>query len=125
MNFFGVGAFELALIAVVGVIVLGPDRIPGVAIQLARAVKYMRGYANDATADIRKELLELTQDYDEVRQELTEFRQSVSKDVMSVADEVNKAVQQGRPTIESGPIIEPGGDHPPKQPRSPKDNGKR
>ena len=93
MNFFGVGAFELALVAIIAVIVLGPERIPGVAVQLARAVKYMRGYANDATADIRKELQELTKEYDEVRKELTEFRQSVTKDVASVAGEVSKAVQ--------------------------------
>ena len=125
MNFFGIGAFELAVVAVVAVIVLGPDRLPGVAVQLARAVKYMRGYANDATADIRKELQELTKDYDEVRKELTEFRQSVGKDVTSVADEVGKAVQQSRPTIESGPIIEPGGDPPPSASRSRKDNGRR
>ncbi len=126
MNFFGIGAFELALVAVVAVIVLGPERIPGVAIQLARAVKYMRGYANDATADIRKELQELTKEYDEVRQELTEFRQSVRKDVESVAGEVGKAVRQGTTTtIEAGPIIEPGGDPPPGASRSGKDNGRR
>lgn len=125
MNFFGVGAFELALVAVVAVIVLGPDRIPGVAVQLARAVKYMRGYANDATADIRKELQELTKEYDEVRQELTEFRQSVRRDVDSVAGEVGKAVRQGSVTIGPGPIIEPGGDPPPGESRSRKNNGHR
>jgi sec-independent protein translocase protein TatB len=125
MNFFGVGAFELALVAIVAVIVLGPERIPGVAVQLARAVKYMRGYANDATADIRKELQELTKEYDEVRQELTEFRQSVRKDVDSVAGELGKVVQQGSVKIEAGPIIEPGGDPPPGASRSRKDNGRR
>ena len=88
--------------AIIAVIVLGPERIPGAAVQLARAVRYMRGYANDATADIRKELQELTKEYDEVRKELTEFRQSVTKDVTSVADEVSKAVQQGRPGIAAG-----------------------
>jgi sec-independent protein translocase protein TatB len=125
MNFFGVGAFELALVAVIAVIVLGPERIPGVAVQLARAVRYMRGYANDATADIRRELQELTKEYDEVRRELSDFRQSVGRDVTSVAGEVSKAVEQGRPKIEAGPIIEPGGDPPPKQSRSGKDNGRR
>ena len=126
MNFFGVGAFELALVAVVAVIVLGPERIPGVAVQLARAVKYMRGYANDATADIRKELQELTKEYDEVRQELTAFRQSVLKDVDSVAGEIDNAVRQGSTkTIEAGPIIEPGGDPPPGSSRTRKDNGRR
>jgi sec-independent protein translocase protein TatB len=125
MNFFGVGALELALVAVVAVIVLGPERIPGVAVQLARAVKYMRGYANDATADIRKELQELTKEYDEVRKELTEFRQSVTKDVATVTGELSKTIEQARPAIESAPIIEPGGDPPPKQSRAGKDNGRR
>ena len=125
MNFFGIGAFEVALVAIIAVIVLGPERIPGAAVQLARAVRYMRGYANDATADIRKELQELTKEYDEVRKELTEFRQSVSKDVISVTDEVSKAVQQGRPTIDPGPIVEPGGDPPPSASRSRKDSDHR
>jgi sec-independent protein translocase protein TatB len=125
MNFFGVGGFELALVAIIAVIVLGPERIPGAAVQLARAVKYMRGYANDATADIRRELQELTKEYDEVRKELNDFRQSVRKDVDSVAGEVNKAVQQGRTTVDTAPIIEPGGDPPPKESRSRKDNGRR
>jgi sec-independent protein translocase protein TatB len=126
MNFFGVGAFELALVAVVAVIVLGPERIPGVAIQLARAVKYVRGYANDATADIRKELQELTKEYDEVRKELSDFRQSVGRDVSSVASEIDRAVRQGSTaTVDSGPIIEPGGEPPPGASRSGKDNGRR
>jgi sec-independent protein translocase protein TatB len=114
MNFFGIGAFELALVAVIAVIVLGPERIPGAAIQLARAVKFMRGYANDATADIRRELQELTKEYDEVRKELSEFQRSIVKDVDSVTAEVNKAVQHGQAPVESAPIIEPGGDPPPR-----------
>jgi len=125
MNFFGVGAFELALVAIIAVIVLGPERIPGVAVQLARAVRYMRGYATDATADIRKELQELTKEYDEVRKEFQEFRTSVRKDVDSVADEVGKAVRQGGTSADPGPIIEPGGDPPPKGSPSRKDNGHR
>ncbi|HEV8573964.1 MAG TPA: Sec-independent protein translocase protein TatB [Dehalococcoidia bacterium] len=124
MNFFGVGAFELALVAIIAVIVLGPERIPGVAVQLARAVRYMRGYATDATADIRKELEELTKEYDEVRKEFQEFRTTVRKDVSSVAEEVSKAVRQGGESAARGPITEPGGDPPPKRSRSEKDNGR-
>jgi sec-independent protein translocase protein TatB len=125
MNFFGVGAFELALVAIIAVIVLGPERIPGAAIQLARAVKFMRGYANDATADIRRELQELTKEYDEVRKELSEFQRSIVKDVDSVTAEVNKAVQQGQTPVESAPIIEPGGEPPPKDLGARTDNGRR
>jgi sec-independent protein translocase protein TatB len=124
MNFFGVGAFELALVAIIAVIVLGPERIPGAAVQLARAVKYMRGYANDATADIRREFEELTKEYDEVRKELSDFRRSVTNDVESIAGEIDKAVKQGESKIDPGPIIEPGGEPPPKESGSRKDNAR-
>ncbi len=118
MNFFGVGPFELALVAIIAVIVLGPERIPTVAVQLARAVRYMRGYATDATADIRKELEELTKEYDEVRKELTDFQHSMRKDVTAVVDQVNRTLK------EAEPIIEPGGDPPPsKKSRSPSSKG--
>ena len=110
MNVLGVGPLELMLVLVIGVIVLGPERIPEVAVQLARAVRHLRGYATSATADIRAELSELTKEYEEVRQELQEFRQSVKKDVSSVANEVDRTLRQ------SQPIIEPGGEPPPESP---------
>jgi len=112
MNFLGIGPLEIALVAIIAVIVLGPERIPTVAVQLARAVRYMRGYASDATADIRKELQELTKEYDEVRKELNEFRSSVSKDFSSVADEVDRTLRE----TQEQPIIEPGGEPPPGKP---------
>ncbi len=43
MNFLGVGPLEVALVAIVAMIVLGPECIPAVAVQFARAVRYMRG----------------------------------------------------------------------------------
>jgi sec-independent protein translocase protein TatB len=119
MNFLGVGPLEVALVAIVAVIVLGPERIPAVAVQLARAVRYMRGYATDATADIRKELQELTREYDEVRKELNEFRSSVGSGFSNIADEVDRTLRAGqeKPRVKTSgeaPIIEPGGEPPPK-----------
>jgi sec-independent protein translocase protein TatB len=118
MNFLGVGPFEVALVAIIAVIVLGPERIPTVAVQLARAVRYMRGYATDATADIRKELEELTKEYDGIRKEFREFQTSARKDVASVTDEIDRTLRQSReqPKPEQ-PIVEPGGEPPPKEPR--------
>src|SRR5438034_9351221 len=113
MNFLGVGPLEVALVAIVAVIVLGPERIPGVAVQLARAVRYMRGYATDATTDIRKELHELTNEYDEGRKELNEFRPSLGGRVPNTADELDRtlratpATPPGRATSEA-PILDPG-----------------
>jgi len=123
MNFLGVGPLEVALVVIVAVIVLGPERIPGVAVQLARAVRYMRGYATDATADIRKELQELTKEYDEVRKELNEFRSSLGGGFSNIAEEVDRTLRSGREKTalkpgSDAPIIEPGGEPPPKPSRT-------
>ncbi len=120
MGFFGIGFPELALIFAVAVIVLGPERIPGVAIQLARALRFLRGYATDATAQMRAELSDLTKEYDEMRRELQEFRTSVAKDLASVTDDVASVTREtDRAVKETQPIIEPGGDLPPAAPQEP------
>jgi sec-independent protein translocase protein TatB len=106
MNFFGVGPLELALVAVIAVVVLGPDRLPEVAVQLARAIRYLRSYATSATAQMRQDLDELTRDYEDVRKELQQFRDSVRKDINSVGEQLEK-------TLGDKPLIEPGGEDPP------------
>jgi Tat protein translocase TatB subunit len=114
MGFLGIGLPELALIFAIAVIVLGPERIPGVAVQLARALKFIRGYATDATAQLRSEFAELTKEYEEVRKELQEFRKSVARDVTSVTSEVASVGKETRAALdEAQPIVEPGGDAPP------------
>jgi sec-independent protein translocase protein TatB len=113
MNFFGIGPLEATLVIVVAVIVLGPERIPEVAVQIARAVKFLRGYATSATSQMRAELDELTREYEEVRRELKEFRDSVGKDVKSMTDQVGKTLLD-EPALKA-PIIEPGGEPPPSR----------
>lgn len=136
MNFFGVGLPELAVIFAITVIVLGPERIPEVAAALARAIRFLRGFATDATGQLRAELSELTQEYDAVRRELAEFRQSVTSDIAAMTKEVASLTEESDRTLheareagaDSGsastdgagqtaapdqPIVEPGGDSPP------------
>jgi sec-independent protein translocase protein TatB len=139
MNVFGIGPLELLLCAVVGVIVLGPERFPQAAVQLAKAIKFLRGYANEATSDLREEFQELTKEYESMRQELNEVRSGVYKHVTGLADEltrevgeVQKAVGEARPSLKTpnlaqllsgAPIIEPGGERPPDRGGSTDGNG--
>lgn len=53
---FGVGLPEFAVIAVVAIIVFGPDRLPDLARQAARIVRQVRAMANDARDELRAEL---------------------------------------------------------------------
>lgn len=54
--FFGLTADKLVLIAIIAVFVLGPERMPHYAAQLARLVKGVREMANGARDRMRDEL---------------------------------------------------------------------
>lgn len=51
MNFLGLGPGELVLVAVLGLIVFGPGRLPEIAAQIGRALRDLR----QSSADIRSE----------------------------------------------------------------------
>jgi len=50
------GWMELIVIAIVGLIVLGPDRLPKAASDAAKMLRQLRAMARNATADIKAEL---------------------------------------------------------------------
>ncbi len=53
---FGVGLTELAVIALVAVLVFGPDKLPEFARQAGRMLHALRKFATDARDDLRNEL---------------------------------------------------------------------
>jgi Tat protein translocase TatB subunit len=107
MDFLGIGLPEIILILIVALIVVGPKRLPEVAVQIARLIRQLRGYATDVTAQMRSELDELTREYEQVRRELREFRQVAAKDLDSVSREVDRTVREAPAIIESSAEPEP------------------
>lgn len=53
---FNIGPFELLVLAVVGLIVLGPERLPGLARDAARMLRTLRELATGARQQLREEL---------------------------------------------------------------------
>lgn len=53
---FGVGLLELTVIALVAVVVLGPERLPEIARQAAHFIQKARTLANSARDELRTEL---------------------------------------------------------------------
>ena len=131
MNFLGIGMPEIVLIILIAVVVLGPERFPQAAVQVARAIKWLRSYATANTRDLRNEFAELTREYEEMREELNEVRQAVGSGVSAATKEISKVIDETKPALEETrperiaggdePIIEPGGELPPEPDRS--DNG--
>jgi sec-independent protein translocase protein TatB len=54
--FNSIGWPELIVLAVIGLIVLGPERLPKAAADAARMLRQLRAMARDATADLKAEL---------------------------------------------------------------------
>lgn len=95
---FDIGFWELALIAVIGLIVLGPERLPGAARTLGRWVGRARMYANS----LRHEL-ENAAGADELRRDVDSFR----RDVDSFRDEVTRGGRQLRSEFEGDEHAQP------------------
>ena len=53
---FGLTFDKLLIILVIAVFLIGPDRLPGYAAQLARLVKTLRGFADGAKERMREEM---------------------------------------------------------------------
>ena len=106
---FDIGFSEIVVIAVVALIVIGPERLPKVARTLGHLFGRMQRYVNDVKADISREmeLDELRKLRSEVQAAAGEFESSIHKaaqevdsGVRSVETELNEA---GRPPSETAP----------------------
>jgi sec-independent protein translocase protein TatB len=53
---FDIGAGEFIALAIVALIVLGPEKLPRYAAEAARVLRRVRQMANEARADVRREL---------------------------------------------------------------------
>jgi sec-independent protein translocase protein TatB len=69
--FANVGWGEMLLLVVVGLVVLGPERLPGAIAWSANALKQARDYLSGATRELREEL---GPEFEDFRQPLSEIQ---------------------------------------------------
>ena len=99
---FDIGFWEMAFIGVVALIVIGPERLPGVARTVGHWVGKGRRMLNEVKTDIKKEIKE--QDLQDLKNLKQEFG-SVTSDIKSVTDNpdvlgVKKAGDQIRKSVD-------------------------
>ena len=77
------GFTEILFIAVIAIIVLGPDKLPEAMVQIGRFVGKIKRMWKDATADIRKEieLEEMKEEMQKYKKQLEELQKKVDSDV--------------------------------------------
>src|SRR5262245_1475471 len=111
MNFLGVGPGELLLIFIITLIVVGPERLPGMARQAGRMLVRVRNWMQTSpdAALVLRARQELEQELAQIRSSLLEV-QSVGDEVMDVAKQLDEAVStiaSIRPTTLTELIKEP------------------
>ena len=92
---FDIGFVELVLIGIVGLVVIGPERLPGVATKLGRWVGRARHFVGTVKRDIDREIRQ-----EEIRQaldrnaDLDEIKSIINDTKYTIEDEVADAKQE-------------------------------
>lgn len=99
---FDIGFSEMLVIAVVALIVIGPERLPKVARTLGLLFGRMQRYVNDVKSDISREmeLDELRKLQATVEDAARAIETSVHKEVSSAGSELNKVAADASVTAE-------------------------
>lgn len=92
---FDIGFTELMVIALVALIVIGPERLPRVARTLGHLAGRLQRYVSDVKADINREveLDELRKMRDSMQEAATGFESSVTTELNQTEAELNAAAE--------------------------------
>jgi sec-independent protein translocase protein TatB len=100
---FDIGFSELLVIAVVALIVIGPDRLPKVARTLGHLFGRMQRYVNDVKADISREmeLDELKKMQSSMEDAARSFQSSITDGVGDAEREMNRLAQDTQSAVDA------------------------
>jgi sec-independent protein translocase protein TatB len=120
MQMFGVGILELMVILILTVIVVGPDRMPQVAADLAKWIRQTRAYARHLMGDFNSVVADLEKEAGASREDWKEIASVVTRHTGSVGQELSKLT---RDVEKSGDLAEAKADPQPAAIESPSTNG--
>ncbi len=93
---FDIGFSELLVIALVTLIVVGPERLPKVARTLGHMLGRLQRYVNDVKADIAREM-----ELEELRKMRASVEESAREIERSIHEEVNRAEREVQSVAEA------------------------
>lgn len=98
---FDVGFSELIIIAIVALIVIGPERLPKVARTAGHLLGRLQRYVNDVKSDISREMQldELKKLQAEVQASARGFERSVNQEMQGVEYTINETAQRVSETL--------------------------
>ncbi len=99
---FDIGFSELLVIAVVALLVIGPERLPKVARTAGHMFGRLQRYVNEVKSDIQREmeldeLRKLRSQFEDAARSVQDSVHEVDKEVRAVGDDLNQAVAGASP----------------------------
>jgi sec-independent protein translocase protein TatB len=97
----GIGGLEYLVIGIVALVVVGPERLPGMLRQLGKMVAKARGMANEFRASFDE--MARQSELDELRKEVEALRQgqgAIGHNMVRLGDEANAAFKDIRTELE-------------------------
>jgi sec-independent protein translocase protein TatB len=98
---FDFGFTEMMIIAVMGLVVLGPERLPKVAKQAGQWLGKLRRYVDDVKSDINKQM-EL-QELKNLQTQMTDAAREVETSIQSSVSQVQSELDQVEGSLDSKP----------------------
>jgi len=93
MQMFGVGILELIVILMLIVIVVGPDRMPQVAADLARWIRQARAYSRHLMGDFNSVVSDMEKEANINRDDWKEIASVVSRNTGEIGKELNRVIK--------------------------------
>ena len=94
---FGIGLPELMVIAIIAVVVFGPERLPEYARQAGRFLRQLRNLAQSAQTQLREEL---GPEYADLRLTDLDPRQAIRKHILEAMDDDDLDAPEQLPAFE-------------------------
>lgn len=104
---FGINPMEMLIIAVVALLVFGPERLPEIAGKIGRGIRELRAATGDLTNEFQRAMVDAQSTIDEVKQPAIDVRQMTVSALSTVRlDQVEPpAASAASPAPEAEPAI--------------------
>jgi sec-independent protein translocase protein TatB len=98
---FDIGFSELLLIAVVALVVIGPEKLPRVARTVGHLLGRMQRYVNDVKADINREMAldDLRKLQASMQDTMQSVEQSVNEEMRSAEEQLNRITTEAEAAV--------------------------
>jgi sec-independent protein translocase protein TatB len=109
---FDIGFSELLVIAVVALLVIGPERLPKVARTAGHLFGRLQRYVNDVKTDIQREieldeLKKLRSQFEEAARSVEQSVNEVGRELNATTDDLNRTLAGNAGQAPAGPPVAP------------------